>query len=1148
MGAPTIASGLNTFQPLCFTKVPEGMLVGVNGLDRGFIWDGLTENVWILGIDAPGTAPAVATSPGGNATAGQYLCYYRYLDKYGNPSNLSPAATVTAADGDEFTFTNFQASPNERIAQMEVWRTLSDEADTLYLVTTLDLTTASYVDALSDDALISKADFDPYDSLAFLLGGRPNANRFTPPPDWKAVATWFQDRMFYFADVVYDQGTVSVTNGSPTVLGSGVSWSSAMAGRYLYVNGAKTGYLIGSVDASPLSIIQTAEGGADANCVQVITIGGIPAGTSTPFPAGTPTGGTFTLTFMAQTTSAISVGASAATVQSALEALSTIGSGNCTVSGTSPTYTVTFTGDLAGATQDAITGDGSSATGGTISVTHNQTGSAVANEVQNIGFKPNVLGFLPYSFGTTGLIIGGEFTITFNNRTTPPIPALGTSAADLQTILEQLPSIGTGNVAVTKTTDTSATQLWQVTFQGNLAGIDLPQMKVNVNKDAVSGGVLVSPKPCIPVNSTATQGSPGGSNDTQTIALPYGVTGGTFTITFDGSTTGAINHNAPAATVQSALNSLASITPNTVTVTGGAGGPWTVAFDNGTLAGASQPLITCTGTSLTGTNISVSVTGAGGAGDNETQTLTVATATGGTFTLTFGGFTTTALAYNADAATIQAALEALSSIGSGNVTVSGGPGTFTIAFAGTLAATPQDLITGDGSSMTGVTNLSQITLDVDYDDTTGSGFDYGIRPEPKERNRVYYSEANEPESVPDVNEFTIQHDQNVDDELVGGITFMGGMYLLKQNHLYRLYYVRQPQVDIAVHPVVYRGAFNNRSIAIAESAMYLMDEWGPYAFDGSTVQKIGEAIQDYWRDGTLDFTQSKWFYVTASPEEQTVRFHVAFSGDVRCQHAFAFNYRMGTWHLEEYVGTIGHACHLPLSGRDRLLYGTDSDVIYLANEGTLDGTLGTGTVSGTATSAAADDTFSDSTATFPADSVGASIGILAGAAKGQVRRIVSVSGTTLTLDSAWTTAVAVGDSYQIGAVRFQYRTPNLRYVNDEDSNRREMRLAYSPTFHSDTLDLRRYFDHDASPATAPTSQSDVGMGVSWEQGSADQVIDISSARSPLGNAVGFVNVVDDGWIEDRTQSHRWVSYELRGFQALDQIKLLGLEFYGLESG
>ena len=46
----------------------------------------------------------------------------------------------------------------------------------------------------------------------------------------------------------------------------------------------------------------------------------------------------------------------------------------------------------------------------------------------------------------------------------------------------------------------------------------------------------------------------------------------------------------------------------------------------------------------------------------------------GTFTLTFNGQTTVPIARNASAATVQGALEALSNIGSGDVTVSGANG------------------------------------------------------------------------------------------------------------------------------------------------------------------------------------------------------------------------------------------------------------------------------------------------------------------------------------------------------------------------------------------------------------------------------------------------------------------------------------------
>ncbi len=73
----------------------------------------------------------------------------------------------------------------------------------------------------------------------------------------------------------------------------------------------------------------------------------------------------------------------------------------------------------------------------------------------------------------------------------------------------------------------------------------------------------------------------------------------------------------------------------------------------------------------------------------EVDRLTVQ-ATGGTFVLRFAGVNSAAIPFNASAATVDAALEALPGIGAGNVSVSGGPGggdgstPYEITFGGTL--------------------------------------------------------------------------------------------------------------------------------------------------------------------------------------------------------------------------------------------------------------------------------------------------------------------------------------------------------------------------------------------------------------------------------------------------------------------------------
>jgi PKD repeat protein len=91
---------------------------------------------------------------------------------------------------------------------------------------------------------------------------------------------------------------------------------------------------------------------------------------------------------------------------------------------------------------------------------------------------------------------------------------------------------------------------------------------------------------------------------------------------------------------------------------------------------------------------------------DEQQTVRVTNATGGTFTLTFDGQTTAALPFNATAAQVDAALEALSSIGPNNVQTSGGPvstSNVNVFFRRALQQTNQPQLTGDGAALTGAT-------------------------------------------------------------------------------------------------------------------------------------------------------------------------------------------------------------------------------------------------------------------------------------------------------------------------------------------------------------------------------------------------------------------------------------------------------------
>lgn len=106
--------------------------------------------------------------------------------------------------------------------------------------------------------------------------------------------------------------------------------------------------------------------------------------------------------------------------------------------------------------------------------------------------------------------------------------------------------------------------------------------------------------------------TPGGTDEVQTITLTGVPTGGTFRLGFSGlgrdgspylalaqQETANIAFNASAAAVQTALRALGNLGAG-LTVSGSAGGPYTVTFAGMRLGGRDQPLLVLTNNSLTG--------------------------------------------------------------------------------------------------------------------------------------------------------------------------------------------------------------------------------------------------------------------------------------------------------------------------------------------------------------------------------------------------------------------------------------------------------------------------------------------------------------------------------------------------------------------
>lgn len=424
----------------------------------------------------------------------------------------------------------------------------------------------------------------------------------------------------------------------------------------------------GPEDGKPVTI-STSTGDAGAYSVSVTTLQSGTAAVNEKQKVSIPSsasGGTFTLTFAGQTTGTIAYNASAGTVQTALEALSNIASGDVTVTGASPDWTVEFKQAHAGTDVPLITGNGGSLTGAcTISVTTTTQGKPSTNTIHRLSSATTTVA----EFVLT--IYGSDFNITH-------VPSLG--ATGLQNALATFTGFGAANFLVTQVSAT-APYVYDIEYVGQLAGLDIDFTdgeNADITETQTGGGTPVDEK--------------------QVVAVNGGPTGGTFTLTFQGQTTGAIAYNAGAASVKTALEALSNVTTVTVTKTGTT---YLVEFDDP--GGQDLQQMTGDGSSLTGASVAVVVTQSAVTAANEVQQVSLTgNPTGGTFTLTWdpggGDETTASIAYDASASTVQTALEGLATPTAGDFLVGGSAGgPWSVEFKGTYAATNVNAMSGTPS-------------------------------------------------------------------------------------------------------------------------------------------------------------------------------------------------------------------------------------------------------------------------------------------------------------------------------------------------------------------------------------------------------------------------------------------------------------------
>ncbi len=416
----------------------------------------------------------------------------------------------------------------------------------------------------------------------------------------------------------------------------------------------------------PTDIIDFA---APRNEVQLITFEGVPSS------------GDFTISYIGgdgveQTTGPIVLTATAAQVKTAMvAAFDEISVNDILVNGNfQDGYEIEFVNALAGRNINPLTvnADNLMIVDPPVLAVLEQDTLLNVSEVQEL-----VISGVAPTFGTFSLFFLGQ-TATFPFGVADPTPA---NATTIQTALNGLASNAGFPDAPIIVTDTATGFLIAVDDNSSLAFMDIEQIIPDV------AGLGLS------VNITETFPGGNGFDERQRLdivsAMPVGET---FTLSFNGQTTGSITIDASDAVtgtnIETELELLSNI--DDVIVFGSIAGGYTIIFNGALVEDTDVPLLQATVTSAITMQVTTNVPGFG---VNEIQRIDFPDEPGGgTFTLNVDTVPgeTVELDYNATAAEVQAQLELLSSIGVGNVSVTGSiaTGGFFVEFIGSLSLRP----------------------------------------------------------------------------------------------------------------------------------------------------------------------------------------------------------------------------------------------------------------------------------------------------------------------------------------------------------------------------------------------------------------------------------------------------------------------------
>lgn len=204
-------------------------------------------------------------------------------------------------------------------------------------------------------------------------------------------------------------------------------------------------------------------------------------------------------------------------------------------------------------------------------------------------------------------------------------------------------------------------------------------------------------------------------------------------------------------------------------------------------------------------------------------------------------------------------------------------------------------------------------------------------------NTIFFSEIDEPESVPEEYQVTIQQVGRESDRIVSLLTMDSSLYVLQRRRIHRLTVSGNPLEGASASSVAQRGALNDKCWDIFEGVAYIADSFGVYVFDGSSANELSGQVSNYWTD-IVDFSKSEWFFVRVAPADRIVRFYFIPIGSSATYPSQALCYSLVTkaWWREEYAHEMSCSAVTDSSGPQRVLLGSGGGVVYKEASGQTD--------------------------------------------------------------------------------------------------------------------------------------------------------------------------------------------------------------------